>query len=74
MGEDQINSTQAKMLVTKLYRKEVFLLVMTIFVLIFLGEVFFRIYYLVEGKTIAADQNELCLKNMKIANNYVSDS
>ena len=54
--------------------KEIFLLLTTTVILIIFGEIFFRVYYLVLGKTIAADQTELCFKEMKKATTYVSVS
>ena len=52
--------------------KEIILLLSTLILLFVLGEVFFRFYYWWLDKPIASDANELCLKNMKLASNYVS--
>ncbi|MBI4140302.1 SGNH/GDSL hydrolase family protein [Candidatus Woesearchaeota archaeon] len=56
----------------KKYRREIILLLSAVILSFLLGEVVFRFYYWFKGEPVAADQNELCLKNMKLASNYVS--
>lgn len=53
-------------------KKEIVLLITTLIILFVLGEIFFRIYYYWSDKPIAADNTELCFKEMKNPNNYNS--
>lgn len=64
-NEFDIEQTQKK---GKIKRNEIFLLALTIVLLLFFGEIFFRLYYLHNGKYIAVDENEACLKEMKFDN------
>lgn len=58
----------------KSHRKEIILLTATLIILFVLGEVFFRFYYWRLDKPVAVDRNELCLKEMKKPESYVSVS
>lgn len=50
------------------------LLIATIVLLFIFGEIFFRIYYWALDRQVAANQNELCFKEMKNPKNYDSVS
>lgn len=50
------------------FRNEIILLLITCITLLVIGEIFFRFYYWETGKHAASDQNELCLKEMKLEN------
>lgn len=54
--------------------KEIILLIITLTILLILGELFFREYYLFLGKPVAANNDELCFKQMKLPQSYLSVS
>lgn len=58
----------------KHYWKEIILLLATVILLSIFAELFFRIYYWQSGKIVAADDVELCFKDMKNPKNYLSVS
>jgi len=58
----------------KSHKKEIILLLATLILVFVFGEVFFRFYYWSSGKIIAADDTELCFKEMKNPKSYSSVS
>jgi len=56
----------------KSHNKEILLLLATLVFMFFVGEIFFRVYYFALDKPIAANQDELCFKELKLAKSYFS--
>jgi len=68
--ENCINNASSKptKLLKFVYKPEILILICIIIFLIISAELFFRLYYWHSGKHIAVDENERCLKEMKIDN------